>query len=188
MKINVYTADEAPEIEDEMIYRTYSVRQIRNPIKKAPAFEWVELPNVICVRSGRADRGRWARPKTSLILRKVGPVPTGQLRVWGAGNERTANTRRNEQKDSVSFTEAAEEQPGLLRRVRRVPDGEQGPAWLTPIVVVLLLVGVLIFLSGTAAALLLYSHCFDTDCLTLRDRSECWAATSATGSDENCLR
>ena len=42
MKINVYTPTKHMEIEDEMIYRTYSVRQIRNLIAKVPAFEWVE--------------------------------------------------------------------------------------------------------------------------------------------------
>ena len=42
MKINVYTPTKHMEIEDEMIYRTYSVRQIRNLIAKVPAFKWVE--------------------------------------------------------------------------------------------------------------------------------------------------
>ena len=42
MKINVYTPTKHLEIEDEMIYRTYSVRQIRSLLKKVPAFEWVE--------------------------------------------------------------------------------------------------------------------------------------------------
>jgi SAM-dependent methyltransferase len=42
MKINVYTPTKHLEIEDEMIYRTYSVRQIRNLIKKVPEFEWIE--------------------------------------------------------------------------------------------------------------------------------------------------
>ena len=61
------------------------------------------------------------------------------------------------QKDSVSFTEAAqEEQPGLLREFFEFLR-ESKAWWLTPIVVVLLLVGVLIFLSGTAAAPFIYT-------------------------------
>ena len=62
-----------------------------------------------------------------------------------------------EQKDSVSFTEAAqEEQPGLLLEFFEFLR-ESKAWWLTPIVVVLLLVGVLIFLSGTAAAPFIYT-------------------------------
>ncbi|MBI1310371.1 hypothetical protein GC176_03615 [bacterium] len=60
-------------------------------------------------------------------------------------------------KDSVSFAEAAqEEQPGLLREFGEFLM-ESKAWWLTPIVVVLLLVGVLIFLSGTAAAPFIYT-------------------------------
>ena len=62
-----------------------------------------------------------------------------------------------EQKNSVSFAEAAqEEQPGLLREFFEFLR-ESKAWWLTPIVVVLLLVGVLIFLSGTAAAPFIYT-------------------------------
>jgi hypothetical protein len=62
-----------------------------------------------------------------------------------------------EQKDSVSFAEAAQEdQPGLLREFGEFLM-ESKAWWLTPIVVVLLLVGVLIFLSGTAAAPFIYT-------------------------------
>lgn len=41
MKISVYTPTKHLEIEDEMIYRTYSVDQIRRLIRKVPAFDWV---------------------------------------------------------------------------------------------------------------------------------------------------
>ncbi len=62
-----------------------------------------------------------------------------------------------EKKDSVSFAEAAqEEQPGLLREFVEFLL-ESKAWWITPIVVVLLLVGVLIFLSGTAAAPFIYT-------------------------------
>ncbi|MHC4875374.1 MAG: DUF5989 family protein [Planctomycetota bacterium] len=57
----------------------------------------------------------------------------------------------------VSFAEAAqEEQPGLLREFVEFLL-ESKAWWITPIVVVLLLVGVLIFLSGTAAAPFIYT-------------------------------
>jgi hypothetical protein len=57
---------------------------------------------------------------------------------------------------SVSFAEAAqEEQPGFLRELVEFLR-ESKAWWLTPIVVVLLLVGVLIFLSGTAVAPFIY--------------------------------
>ncbi len=60
-------------------------------------------------------------------------------------------------KPAVSFAEAAqEEQPGLLREFGEFLM-ESKAWWLTPIVVVLLLVGVLIFLSGTAAAPFIYT-------------------------------
>lgn len=41
MKIDVYTPTKHIEIEDEMIYRTYSARQIRNLLKKVPDFDFV---------------------------------------------------------------------------------------------------------------------------------------------------
>ena len=62
-----------------------------------------------------------------------------------------------EKANTVSFAEAAqEEQPGLLREFFDFLK-ESKAWWLTPIVVVLLLVGVLIFLSGTAAAPFIYT-------------------------------
>lgn len=39
MRINVYTPTKHFEIEDEMIYRTYSARQMDTLLKKVPAFE-----------------------------------------------------------------------------------------------------------------------------------------------------
>ena len=65
-------------------------------------------------------------------------------------------SEKQKENHSVSFTEAAqEEQPGFLRELVEFLR-ESKAWWLTPIVVVLLLVGVLIFLSGTAAAPFIY--------------------------------
>lgn len=58
---------------------------------------------------------------------------------------------------AVRFAEAAqEEQPGLLREFVDFLI-ESKAWWLTPIIVVLLLVGAVIFLSGTAAAPFIYT-------------------------------
>ena len=57
---------------------------------------------------------------------------------------------------SVSFAQAAEEeQPGLLREFVEFLV-ESKAWWLTPIIIVLLLVGLLVVLSGTAAAPFIY--------------------------------
>lgn len=62
-----------------------------------------------------------------------------------------------EKTPSVSFAEAAqEEQPGLVREFVDFLI-ESKAWWLTPIIVVLLLVGVLVFLTGTAAAPFIYT-------------------------------
>ena len=43
LKINVYTLTKHFEIEDEMVYRTYSARQFKSLLAKVPAFECVAL-------------------------------------------------------------------------------------------------------------------------------------------------
>ena len=41
LKIDVYTPTKHMKIEDEMLYRTYSARQMTSLLKKVPAFECV---------------------------------------------------------------------------------------------------------------------------------------------------
>ncbi len=58
--------------------------------------------------------------------------------------------------DAVSFAQAAEEeQPGLLREFVEFLV-ESKAWWLTPIIIVLLLVGLLVVLSGSAVAPFIY--------------------------------
>ena len=58
--------------------------------------------------------------------------------------------------DAVSFAQAAEEeQPGLLREFVEFLV-ESKAWWLTPIIIVLLLVGLLVMLSGSVVAPFIY--------------------------------
>lgn len=58
--------------------------------------------------------------------------------------------------DAVSFAQAAEEeQPGLLREFVEFLI-ESKAWWLTPIIIVLLLVGLLVMLSGSVVAPFIY--------------------------------
>lgn len=58
--------------------------------------------------------------------------------------------------DAVSFAQAAEEeQPGLLREFAEFLI-ESKAWWLTPIIIVLLLVGLLVVLSGSVVAPFIY--------------------------------
>ena len=70
----------------------------------------------------------------------------------------TANVQQTEQQanPSVSFAQAAEEeQPGLVREFLEFLV-ESKAWWLTPIIIVLLLVGLLVMLSGSVVAPFIY--------------------------------
>lgn len=66
-------------------------------------------------------------------------------------------TPTNRKKEASAFAEAAGEQrPGLLAELVDFLRNNK-KWWLTPIVLVLLVMGALIFLSGTAAAPFIYT-------------------------------
>ncbi len=68
----------------------------------------------------------------------------------------TSESAEPAQDDAVSFAQAAEEeQPGLLREFVEFLV-ESKAWWLTPIIIVLLLVGLLVVLSGSAVAPFIY--------------------------------
>jgi hypothetical protein len=69
--------------------------------------------------------------------------------------ENTSTAERSKDA-SVSFTQAAQEaQPGLLREFLEFLI-ESKAWWLTPIIIVLLLVGLLVVLSGSVVAPFIY--------------------------------
>ena len=67
-----------------------------------------------------------------------------------------SNDAEQKKDGAVSFTQAAEEeQPGLLREFVEFLI-ESKAWWLTPIIIVLLLVGLLVVLSGSVVAPFIY--------------------------------
>lgn len=68
----------------------------------------------------------------------------------------TPESAESTKDDAVSFAQAAEEeQPGLLREFVEFLI-ESKAWWLTPIIIVLLLVGLLVMLSGSVVAPFIY--------------------------------
>jgi hypothetical protein len=68
----------------------------------------------------------------------------------------TQHTQSSRDKGTAFVEEAGRQRPGLLAELVDFLRNNK-KWWLTPIVVVMLLVGVLIFLSGTAAAPFIYT-------------------------------